>query len=195
MTSNVLRDSDSELMNEWLAAFLSQCKFVLYIDLSWCKHLRDVGVQEIATHCENIVCVDMSESVSVTDTGIQALAKGCTGLERIGLGGLEHVSDTSLETIAGFCKQLITIDCDDTNLTDAEAQLLAESCLKLRYAWVAGTLIIDIGAKALAQRCSLWVASTGGRSDGYNLCIESNNISDEEKESLRATFPLINDHD
>ena len=194
VTTIVLRTCPSNIMNEWFAAFLSQCNFVLYIDLSWCPHRREVGLQAIATHCKNLRGVDISESLSVTDTGVQALAKECTDLERICLRGLEHVSDTSLETIAGFCKQLITIDFDDTNLSDAGAKCLAESCLNLRFAWVAGTLITDIGARALAQRCSLSVASAGDRNLGYNLCVERNDFSDELLESLRATFPLISVH-
>lgn len=184
---------DSEVINEWLAAFLSKCNLVLRVQIELCAHFTDVGVQAIATHCKQLSSIEIEESKLVTDDGVETLLSQCTALDTINFSGLQHVSDLSTFPINEYCTKLVEINMDYTDLSDIGTIFLTESCLQLQYVSVAGTYITISGAQVLAERCSLAQASAGGQNSRkiYNLCLWHNHVTLAELESLEAHFPRL----
>ena len=88
---------------------------------------------------------------------------------------------------------------NDTAVTDEGVHLLAASNHKLQYAAVGGTYVTEIGAAALADRCTLAQASRGKRLERtqfysappFNLCLYRLGLSVEVCEALALRFPLI----
>ena len=85
--------SCSEVINAWLAAFMSKCNLVLHADMTLCTKLTDVGVQAIATHCRHLASIELALCRKLTDVGIQAIATHCRHLASIELDGCNLVSD------------------------------------------------------------------------------------------------------
>ena len=115
-------------------------------------------VQGIVGHYRHLLVIDLKECAFSTNHAVHAVARHCPSLIKItlGAGHAEEpaISDAAVQSIAHYCRQLVSIELDDTELTGDGAQALASSCHRLRYAAVGGTYVTSVGAIALAQRCT-----------------------------------------
>ncbi|XP_057546128.1 F-box protein At3g58530 [Amaranthus tricolor] len=81
-----------------------------FLDLCGAQNLSDQGLMCIAK-CSCLVYLNLTWCVRVTDVGVKAIAEGCTFLELLSLFGIVGVTDESLEALAKTCSgTLKTLD-------------------------------------------------------------------------------------
>lgn len=88
-------------------SLLSQLRF---LDLCGAQNLSDLGLVCIAK-CNYLVYLNLTWCVRVTDVGVTAIAEGCTSLELLSLFGIVGVTDKSIEALSRSCSgTLKTLD-------------------------------------------------------------------------------------
>ncbi|KMS98796.1 hypothetical protein BVRB_3g068720 isoform A [Beta vulgaris subsp. vulgaris] len=89
---------------------MSRLAHLRFLDLCGAQNLSDHGLMCIA-ECNNLVYLNITWCVRVTDVGVIAIAKGCTCLELLSLFGIIGVTDKSLEALSASCSNTLkTLD-------------------------------------------------------------------------------------
>ena len=182
-----------------------RCKLLLDLDMSHPCQPTDAVVQGIVWLYRHLLVIDLKDTRLVTDQAVHAVAQRCPSLIKISLGACSvahFISNEAVKSIAHHCSQLVCIDLNDTALTDDGAQAFACSCKRLWYASVGRTWVTEVGARVLAERCTVAkerakrVSSQGQGPWGACPCVDSVNgvAPGEPLEPSASDYYIMNLH-
>eukprot|EP00794_Sanderia_malayensis_P006047 gene6047-6749_t len=145
--TNCLRVSDVSVLR-----IAQRCFSLTYINLSYCEHVTDAGVELLGTIL-SLISVDLSGCLvqdqgiaalgnntrfkdivisgcsSITDIGIQKLVQQTRSLENFDVSDCKLISDHAIKSLAFCCRRLRTLNISGCRLlTDASLQYLSGVC-------------------------------------------------------------------
>jgi hypothetical protein len=71
------------------------------LNLSWCKHVDDNTISQIAEGCPNLVHLDLAWCARITANAFHRLAQRCAALRTLNLRGCTRVGLLNLQYLSG----------------------------------------------------------------------------------------------
>jgi F-box and leucine-rich repeat protein 2/20 len=95
-----------EVKNDSILSTWEGRKYLLSVDLSYCRGITDNGLLAIGHECGQLQTIDLRCCEGIRDIGVSALGHGCGQMQSINLTYCEGVTDVVVSALGDGCGQL-----------------------------------------------------------------------------------------
>eukprot|EP00899_Mesostigma_viride_P027473 jgi/Mesvir1/7910/Mv25065-RA.1 len=92
----------SQTVTDAQLASIAKCSQLTSLNLTWCVHITDKGLLELAKGCRHLELLSLHGILGVTDAGIDALAQSCAAtLHTLDVNGCTGIKDRNRQALLG----------------------------------------------------------------------------------------------
>ncbi|KAG4151895.1 hypothetical protein ERO13_D04G094700v2 [Gossypium hirsutum] len=160
--------------DEGVKHLVKNCKCIVDLNFSGCKHLSDKSLQLVADNYPELESLNLTRCVKMTDSGLQQVFVKCSFLQSLNLYALSSFTDEAYKKISVLSHLKFLDLCGAQNLSDDGLSCIAKckKLVSLNLTWC--VRVTDVGVIAIAESCtSLEFLSLFGIVGVTDKCLEA----------------------
>nr|KJB61935.1 hypothetical protein B456_009G392400 [Gossypium raimondii] len=160
--------------DEGVKHLVKNCKYIVDLNFSGCKHLSDKSLQLVADNYPELESLNLTRCVKMTDSGLQQVFVKCSFLQSLNLYALSSFTDEAYKKISVLSHLKFLDLCGAQNLSDDGLSCIAKckKLVSLNLTWC--VRVTDVGVIDIAESCtSLEFLSLFGIVGVTDKCLEA----------------------
>ncbi|PPS06644.1 hypothetical protein GOBAR_AA14001 [Gossypium barbadense] len=160
--------------DEGVKHLVKNCKYIVDLNFSGCKHLSDKSLQLVADNYPELESLNLTRCVKMTDSGLQQVFVKCSFLQSLNIYALSSFTDEAYKKISVLSHLKFLDLCGAQNLSDDGLSCIAKckKLVSLNLTWC--VRVTDVGVIAIAESfTSLEFLSLFGIVGVTDKCLEA----------------------
>lgn len=160
--------------DEGVKHLVKNCKCIVDLNFSGCKHLSDKSLQLVADNYPELESLNLTRCVKMRDSGLQQVFVKCSFLQSLNIYALSSFTDEAYKKISVLSHLKFLDLCGAQNLSDDGLSCIAKckKLVSLNLTWC--VRVTDVGVIAIAESCtSLEFLSLFGIVGVTDKCLEA----------------------